>query len=163
MHKCSILYSMQLYISRERYAQHFNCIEWNILKLNLETTFEREKNKCRYYGYFPGRERSNRDSLSKPRGSRHLLKDPVLNLLSSCYSYRDTRSYISALYILQCSINDMAALKRRPSHSHFFVSPSLFFSFPFRGSQEKSHFPSLRRNRPAFSPLTSIAKNNVTR
>lgn len=92
-----------------------------------------------------------------------LLKDPVVNLLSSCYSYRDTRSYISALYILQCSINDMVALKRQPSHSHFFVSPLPFFSFPFRGSQEKSHFPSLRRNRPAFSPLTSIAKNNVTR
>lgn len=136
---------------------------WNILKLNLKTILEKKRSKCGYYEYFPARRRSNRDSLSKPRGSRHLLKDPVVNLLSSCYSYRDTRSYISALYILQCSINDMVALKRQPSHSHFFVSPLLFFSFPFRGSQEKSHFPSLRRNPPAFSPLTSIAKNNVTR
>lgn len=69
---------------------------------------------------FLARERNNRDSLSKPRGSRHLLKDPVVNLLSSCYSYRDTRSYISALYILQCSINDIVALKCQPSHSPIF-------------------------------------------
>lgn len=77
----------------------------------------------KYYEYFSPRERSNHDSLSKPRGSRYLLKDPVVNLLSSCYSYRDIPSYISALYILQCSINDMVALKRQPSHFHFFVSP----------------------------------------